>query len=275
MSSENQASGTTSRAIHLALAAVFGLAVVGFLVGIRQGKTIPDLSPPPPTHVTPQPDAIAATAYRDFDRRLHGPNRAWHGSLADLEQPVDNLINFDGQLQRLPELRQAVLSLRAQRRAFDGAPPVVPHPIDQMSSASCLACHGEGIWIGRGVRAPKMSHDVFASCTQCHVEQQSGDLELLATVANFFEGKAAPIGGSRAWAGAPPVVPHPTFMRESCLSCHGPSGPEPIRTTHPGRASCLQCHAPSAELDQVAARDFVSSWLGAADQQDSTSKAAP
>jgi cytochrome c-type protein NapB len=46
-------------------------------------------------------------------------------------------------------------------------------------------------------------------------------------------------------------VPHTTFMRESCLSCHGPTGADPIRTTHAWRTNCLQCHAPSAVLDQL------------------------
>jgi hypothetical protein len=49
-------------------------------------------------------------------------------------------------------------------------------------------------------------------------------------------------------------------MRANCLGCHGPTGAEPIRTTHPLRANCLQCHAVSAVLDQ-AAYDDQPVWL--------------
>jgi nitrate reductase (cytochrome), electron transfer subunit len=57
-------------------------------------------------------------------------------------------------------------------------------------------------------------------------------------------------------------VPHPIFMRENCLSCHGAAGPEPIRTTHPWQTNCLQCHAPSAVLDQIVRDDRPSLLSG-------------
>jgi nitrate reductase (cytochrome), electron transfer subunit len=239
--------GPLTRAVHLALAGVIGLAFVGFFVGIRQGTTVPELRPPQRGPIEPHPDAVPATAYRDFDRRLLGPNRDWRSTLADLAQPPVDLF---APPQRSEETRLVALSARAERRAFDGAPPVVPHPIDQMGTASCLVCHGEGLMIGKGVWAPRMSHAYLANCTQCHVEQQAVQLEPLSQPSNEFEPFRSTAGGSRAWPGAPPTVPHPVFMREDCLSCHGPAGSEPLRTTHPYRASCLQCHAPSAALDQ-------------------------
>ena len=66
---------------------------------------------------------------------------------------------------------------------------------------------------------------------------------------NGFDGVAAPTEGARAWLGAPPVVPHTTWMRNDCLACHGPNGWPGMETTHPWRQNCLQCHAPSSALD--------------------------
>lgn len=244
------------RAVQLFLAGVIGMAFVGFFVGIRQGAPPPD--PKPVVREAPQshPDAIPATAYRDFDRRRLGPNRDWKTTLTSLQQPTVDLF---AKPERSEVGRREVLEKRSSRRAFDGAPPVVPHPIDQRSTTSCLACHGAGLAIGSSadnvVRATKLSHGVLANCTQCHVEKQAIDLERLPQPENTFVGKPAPFGGRRAWNGAPPTVPHSVFMRESCLSCHGPAGAEPIRTTHAWRTNCLQCHAPSAVLDQVTESD--------------------
>jgi cytochrome c-type protein NapB len=244
------------RAVQLSLAGVIGLAFVGFVVGIRQGAPRPEPKPVVRDAPEARPDAIPATAYRDFDRRRLGRNRQWKTTLASLEQPPLDL--FDKPQRSEAALREALVA-RAGRRAFDGAPPVVPHPIDQLSTASCLACHSDAIAIGsspdRIVRATKISHAILSNCTQCHVEQQAAQLEKTPHQQNTFVGKPAPLGGRRAWNGAPPTVPHTVFMRETCLSCHGPAGAEPIRTTHAWRTNCLQCHAPSAVLDQVADND--------------------
>lgn len=240
--------GMTRRATTLFLTGVIGVAFVGFVVGIRQG--VPAFESPEFTEAAARhdPTALPATRYADFDRRLHGPNRAWRSALTDLAQPEhDPLAPVETTWS--DDTRRALLAARAARRAYDGAPPVVPHPIDQMTARSCAACHVSGLHIA-DVWAPAMSHEFMHNCTQCHVEQWSHELPPAAAVASLFRPLAAPVRGSRAWEGAPPTIPHPTFMRDNCMSCHGPSGPEPIRTSHPWRVNCLQCHAPSATLDQ-------------------------
>jgi cytochrome c-type protein NapB len=240
-----------ARSLHLALAAVIGMAFVGFFVGIRQGAPSPDTRTIEHVAAASQTAAIPATAYRDFDRRRLGPNKDWTSTLVDLKQPEIDLFSKP---QTSEEARREVLAARSRRRAFEGAPPVVPHAIDQRTTASCLVCHGDNVAIGMSsqqvVRATKMSHHVLANCTQCHVEQHAAELETLEQPANLFAGNPAPLSGDRAWNGAPPTVPHTTLMRETCLSCHGPTGADPIRTTHAWRTNCLQCHAPSAVLDQ-------------------------
>jgi cytochrome c-type protein NapB len=97
-----------------------------------------------------------------------------------------------------------------------------------------------------------MSHPQYSNCTQCHVPADglrslTEDERLF--VANSFEGLGAPGRGSRAYPGAPPTVPHGVFMRQNCMSCHGPDRPNAILSSHPERQNCLQCHAPDATLD--------------------------
>jgi cytochrome c-type protein NapB len=149
----------------------------------------------------------------------------------------------------VPEGRLEALSMRAERRAFNGAPPTIPHEIQQISSADCLRCHGDSPEADEK-GAPKVPHAILGSCTQCHVEEESEYLFGEELVPNTFDGIAAPRGGSRAYVGAPPLVPHNTLMRSNCLSCHGPFGLLALQTSHPERRSCLQCHGVSATMNQ-------------------------
>jgi cytochrome c-type protein NapB len=45
----------------------------------------------------------------------------------------------------------------------EGTPPMVPHPINDMTGDACLACHLSG---KNG--APLSPHPVRLDCTQCH-----------------------------------------------------------------------------------------------------------
>jgi cytochrome c-type protein NapB len=151
--------------------------------------------------------------------------------------------------------RRAALARREERRAYDGAPPTVPHPIAERGQLPCLTCHQMGFQL-EAAHASAISHETLLQCTQCHVssvgpfppdmtrvEGRVGDV-------NFFIGLAATPQGTRAWFGAPPTIPHTTWMRSQCASCHALQGHQGIQTSHPERQSCVQCHAPSASLDQ-------------------------
>lgn len=150
----------------------------------------------------------------------------------------------------VPGVQGAVKSspaVRAARRAYDGAPPVIPH---QSFGVGCTQCHTlRGMSVPEFGFAPPSPHQNTpgmsdgSRCNQCHVFQQTDEL----FVASGFEGWR-PDGqhGTRAYETAPPVIPHPVLMRENCLACHdGPAAREEIRTTHPERANCKQCHVPS------------------------------
>jgi len=135
---------------------------------------------------------------------------------------------------------------RAERRAYDGAPPVMAH---EELNIDCVECHDRG---GMEVQdlgfAPPSPHEetlgmsAISRCRQCHVPTVTTE----TFVANGFQGMRQDLRrGRRLNALAPPTIPHKTFMRENCLACHsGPAAREEIRTDHPERTRCRQCHVP-------------------------------
>jgi nitrate reductase (cytochrome), electron transfer subunit len=226
------------------LIASIAIAAVGLISGV-EGTT---------RHVTraqPIADSTARTddsrSYRDMQARDYGPNGRLPPSWFEtIQRPPDLLapvVQTDAE-------RAGALELRAGRRAFDGAPPTIPHPVDQYATPACIACHETGARVG-GLVAPKMSHARRDSCLQCHVVAADAHPARTAPPApeTTFVG-ARPARGERAWTGAPPTIPHTTWMRDHCDSCHGTNGKLGMRTTHPWRTACQQCHTPSATLDQ-------------------------
>ena len=145
--------------------------------------------------------------------------------------------------------RREGLAARAARRAYDGAPPATPHSgIFGQGARTCLDCHLEGMALGDRVARP-MSHAPLSQCTQCHVEAEHRAFGAgVALAPNTFDGVGAAGPGTRASEGAPPTMPHASFMRGRCLSCHGEHGYPGLQTDHPRRAQCTQCHVADAGL---------------------------
>ena len=243
------------------------IAVSGYFVGLRQtnsaiAKTRLVEVVKEETHrdLTGASAVPAAVGYLDQDWSKDGPNAHWRNSLLDFHQAPAAVP--DAAQPVSPEVKLAALQARAHRRAYDGAPPTVPHPITQDSSAVCLACHGQGLQV-KDRFASKVSHPTYGgSCTQCHVSTAGAFTAAEAAIfsappaENSCQGTESPPNGPRAWPGAPPVIPHRTLMRTDCMSCHGPNGLFALRTPHPDRQSCTQCHVSSATNDQ---RQFISS----------------
>ena len=234
----------SGKPLQVAFVCVIGISFIGYLVGVRT----PHLTPSPTAQaksVQPHESGVVPTLwYRDIDRGNLSPNAASTSDLADLQPPsASDLANRSNSQQD----KRTALAERANRRAYFGAPPIVPHPIDPVSNASCLHCHETGLWIGDRLASP-IPHAHYASCTQCHVEQndlRSGEAWWLN---NSFTRQHEATEGSRAYVGAPPTIPHDIAMRSVCLSCHGSGGRNGLRSTHTERSSCLQCHALDASL---------------------------
>jgi cytochrome c-type protein NapB len=244
-----EARPASSRSIQIAAALVVGVAFVGFFTGTRggpaptvwgavdrDGATV-GTATPAPSHAE-----LAADEWRWMGAR----QRAALASMSQAPAARDEAAPSD-------EARDEAIRARAARRAYDGAPPRIPHAMPARGALACLACHEEGLRVAT-LRAPAMSHEHTAVCVSCHVEDRAqvpGASEALTSgppIDNRFVGLEAPQGGPRAWDGAPPVIPHPTRMRERCASCHGDLA-EGLRSSHPYRQSCVQCHAPSARFD--------------------------
>ncbi len=247
------------KATGLVVAILLTASVSGFFMGLQQTGSQISLTRPV-SLVTPDSERRAAletnavpiaVPYWKQDWLKEGPNSAWRSRVPDLVQPPADLTATNVTETERARAREQ----RTERRAFEGAPPVVPHPITQDSSASCLACHRPGLVVKDKV-ASRISHSLYTSCTQCHVASTGFGLpgvaaELAEPIAeNQFVDVAAPRRGNRAWPQAPPTIPHSTLMRSECLSCHGSRGLFGLRTPHPERQACVQCHAPDAELDQ-------------------------
>lgn len=131
-------------------------------------------------------------------------------------------------------------------RAFLGAPPVMPHTFaGDRDGRYCLECHARETRIENRQQAiAPVPHAEYSQCQQCHVNGADKSVGLFR--ASDFLGLDFPGKGTRAHPLAPPTIPHKTFMRDNCLSCHGPTGKQRIATPHPWRSQCQQCHVPDA-----------------------------
>lgn len=258
MSQDDGHDSTTSRGlVYLFVLVVLTVSLVGFLTG-TSSKQEPLRGHPghsPPATPVDRGSVPAARGYLEMRNSPPGSGSGWQQSLeVAAAAPTPRLTQ---------ETLDQALRKRQQRRAYDGAPPTIPHHVRSNSVAECMACHDQGLRLG-SLRAGAIPHDNFTNCTQCHVADAEGLGGLTGErppvgkdglprdprdVPNSFQGTYPKKHGDRAWPIAPPEIPHSTFMRESCMSCHGPNGSSALRTSHDQRQSCTQCHTPSAALD--------------------------
>ncbi len=238
------ASQARNRADVLVVVAALGVGAAGFLTGVR----------PPAAAVakrTPEIEGSAPRARSYVELRVER-----RGDNAGLYGPAALSRVLAGPAPSSSVTREEVLALRRERRAYEGAPPVIPHAAVQQDAPDCLGCHREG-GVFEGRVASKISHAAYASCVQCHVVAQDPLVgRPAASIAkNGFVGATLPARAPRAQPLGPPMIPHPTAMRTDCTSCHGALGQAPLRTPHIDRSNCQQCHAPSAALDLRPSRE--------------------
>ncbi len=235
-------------AVVIAIAGVIGIALIGFVRATSAGDY--DLEGPLSREVIAVAHADTPVARPYWEMRRTPPP----GGLADLEADLALL------RQQIPARTDALdrqttlpqdLAARAARRAYHGAPPVIPHPVRQSSAGECVTCHDLGLRIGNR-RAPQFPHRELTSCTQCHAMAVPNPPWVVSgddprDVVNSFVGLDAPKHAPRWTSIAPPSIPHDTFMHERCDSCHGVNGRDALRTPHTERQNCEQCHAPQSE----------------------------
>lgn len=253
----SQAGGRVTRMSTIFFAAVMGFAVVGYLIGIEDGVPQADGASASSLVVENEPvqagadgasAPIATVSYAEMPSTTVGRTADGPTSLGQLPQPAYDLF---AEIVLSSKDKQQSAAIRASRRAFNGAPPIIPHAIEGTSDSACYLCHANGMAVGP-LRASAMSHGFLANCTQCHVSPAPPQLQAYESqVETTFVGLPAPLAGKRAFPGAPPTIPHSQWMRSNCNACHGgPNGWAGMESNHPWRTNCTQCHAPSAALDQ-------------------------
>ena len=232
------------RLLGLFIAIVLGIAVVGFFVGTQPMPHPDETRHRSDSRAPVSASAVPGQTYRELRLRRFGPNSEVTSDLEQLRPSTAAAIARNEDVaDRAHALRQ-----RGRRRAFEGAPPTIPHRIDQQTAGGCLRCHGDGLFVAKRI-ASMMSHKPFTNCTQCHVpsldrfdrekaENQSADPRRDPEQVNLPTAT-----DNRAFEGAPPTIPHSVWMRERCRSCHVRTGPVTLATTHPERENCVQCHA--------------------------------
>lgn len=225
------------RTLKAGLVGVIAVAAVGFVVGIRPMPR-PKLIDRPFVTTGAEQESVPGQRYDELRLRRHGAN-------SEVSSPMVPVPPSEASAPTAAAKR-AALNARKQRRAFVGAPPVIPHEVDAIDSGACLACHAEGVVVG-DVIAPPLSHEPYSQCNQCHAPTSNAISTPPQEVANTFVGVDRAGRGSRAWPGAPPTIPHTLQMRSNCIGCHGHAGEPGLRTSHPERVSCQQCHVPEGQ----------------------------
>ncbi len=142
----------------LAGAIVISVTVVGYFTGLqapmsRGGFAHTAVSPPIFTYNSSssnaKPGVVPATAYSQMADLMRTRMVGQRTSLSDLKSFVVPVPASESEYLSTSNPitvadKNFALAARALNRAFNGAPPTVPHPVDQISTQSCLACHGEG-----------------------------------------------------------------------------------------------------------------------------------
>lgn len=208
-------------------------------------------------------DALDAVTYSEMRLTPRGVSSGLERDLEPMrEESASDKIFFEGSPLNID------LARRARLRAFEGAPPVIPHFVEQNSAPECLACHGARLQF-RGRAARPICHDEHTNCTACHVMSSGpapsrGDLGPdPRAVGNSFVGMRHQVQGAVVTL-EPPRIAHRTAMRERCAACHGQNGPgaghhpvdfelkrevpKSFTLSADGRLTCRTCHQASEQL---------------------------
>ncbi|MCB1159715.1 MAG: nitrate reductase cytochrome c-type subunit [Leptospiraceae bacterium] len=130
---------------------------------------------------------------------------------------------------------------RYTNRAYEGAPPTIPHSVEEWGRENCLSCHEEGKAAREGKLAKVTPHAFQLSCRQCHVPSVSNS-QFQKT---DFVGYRLTGVLNKVQALSPPYIPHRLQDRKNCIACHlSESSPEILKPAHGLRVNCLQCHVP-------------------------------
>lgn len=178
----------------------------------------------------------------------------WASEAAEADHPVQDpnpprpvALTAYGDNPR-PGAKVRTLEEYYSRRAYPGAPPIIPHEVadDGVMAADCLSCHKDGGFVPEyNAYTPITGHPEYENCRQCHVPQT---VETLFVQTEWQVPEPAK-RGRQAIPGGPLQIPHSLHFRANCKVCHvGPQTVVEIRSSHPERENCQQCHVPQEDL---------------------------
>lgn len=165
------------------------------------------------------------------------------------------LLSWSGCSEKNP--REDFANRRKVLRAYEGAPPAIPHPVLKSGAHYCLNCHSKGTVfekdaeiLGTKNAVAKISpHPTWVNCLQCHVPQNDVALFHKNKFKTFrlAHVKKETIAGEEP---VPPQMPHHMQNRENCVVCHLSKTADPsIIPKHGMRESCEACHMTPESLD--------------------------
>ena len=184
------------------------------------------------------------------------------------------------------------LTVIRYNRAFEGAPPRIPHGVssEEFRTDRCRTCHQRGGYSRRfAAYVPLTPHAERGMCVQCHVgvdavigaSNPAADPNTRCAICHPASGGSPSSDAKVTWPTTvwpalptlaadrdPPMIPHDLPFRENCLTCHaGPAAAAEIRTMHPERLDCRGCH--------LAADPRANSYAQPAGVVDANARSAP
>lgn len=168
---------------------------------------------------------------------------------------LDEQRTFDRKFIELKSLDNGIINKRTlqgrrSNRAYEGAPPRIPHPVEDfypsLIGKDCQSCHVMSGYVKKfSAYAPMTPHPDWGSCKQCHVPITTNEVFKNNSFKGYFNVDVGQVGSTAFLPGGPPPIPHSIENRGKCLACHtGLAAIKRIKTTHPERENCRQCHVP-------------------------------
>ena len=113
-------------------------------MGVRHSDHSPNKVNPwravPAADTTACEEYPEAPLYKNIPTTKWKANKNWVNSLENLPRET---MNRSPRKALSAEEQELVMLGRSDRRAYDGAPPTIPHAINYRDVESCIACHSQ------------------------------------------------------------------------------------------------------------------------------------